>query len=198
MDVIRQRRSPVGGSKVRWEAAESGGRKQSPLGGGRTESPGVLWDAFMDFGCFSLIAGRFSCGLRTFLGSGKGFHGPRMPFGPRRQACPWRALLETGAPGHLRARCRLRPRCRLRAQSFDERHRIQPSAWRSGRMRPRRRRPAPQGLAERTTPRRKPISSPPPAGPGTRRRLVAELSLERLAARRARHLSRPPSGALRF
>ena len=163
-DVIRQRRSPVGGSKVRWEAAESGGRQQSPLGGGRTESPGVLWDAFMDFGCFSLIAGRFSCDPGTFLGSGRGFHGPRMPFRAATSGLSLEGSIGNGAPGHLRARCRLRPRCRLRAQSFDERRRIQPYAWKSGRMRPRRRRPAPQGLAERTTPRRKPISSPPPAG----------------------------------
>lgn len=190
-DVIRQR-------GVRWEAAKSVRRRRSPVGGSRTESPGVLWDAFMDFGCFSLIAGRFSCDPGTFLGSGRGFHGPRMPFRAATSGLSLEGSIGNGAPGHLRARCRLRPRCRLRAQSFDERRRIQPYAWKSGRMRPRRRRPAPSGLAERTTPRRKPISSPPPAGPGTRRRLVAELPLERLAVRRARHLSRPPSGALRF
>lgn len=190
-DVIRQRRSPVGGGGVRWEEAKSVRRRQDG-------EPWRFMGRFYGFWCFSLIAGRFSCGLCTFLGSGRGFHGPWMPFRAATSGLSLEGSIGNGAPGHLRARCRLRPRCRLRAQSFDERRRIQPYAWKSGRMRPRRRRPAPQGLAERTTPRRKPISSPPPAGPGTRRRLVAELSLERLAARRARHLSRPPSGALRF
>ena len=132
----------------------------------------------MDFGCFSLIAGRFSCDPGTFLGSRRGFHGPRMPFRAAMSGLSLEGAIGNGGTWSFTSTMlftsaivrRTAPDPALCLEVWTDE-----AATTSAR-------PAGPGRTDDAA-RRKPISSPPPAGPGGRRDVRAGRCASRCRSR---------------